>query len=58
MVQVPQRAQPLMANRPGDRARLWFDPANLHLFDPGTGERLTGHRLNGHVPEHQDPAGH
>jgi multiple sugar transport system ATP-binding protein len=26
--------------RPGDPARLWFDPANLHLFDAGTGESL------------------
>jgi multiple sugar transport system ATP-binding protein len=25
---------------PGDRARLWFDPANLHLFDAASGERL------------------
>ncbi|GAA2026835.1 sn-glycerol-3-phosphate ABC transporter ATP-binding protein UgpC [Pseudokineococcus marinus] len=27
--------------RDGDRARLWFDPASLHLFDPSTGESLT-----------------
>ena len=26
--------------RPGDRARLWFDPANLHLFDAATGDSL------------------
>jgi len=42
----------------GDKARLWFDPANLHVFDAGTGERLTAPRLRGYVPEHQDTAGH
>jgi multiple sugar transport system ATP-binding protein len=42
--------------RRGEPAQLWFDPANLYLFDPGTGERLAS--LGGHVPEHQDPAGH
>jgi multiple sugar transport system ATP-binding protein len=41
----------------GDKARLWFDPANLHVFDAGTGERLSAPRLRGHVPEHQDTAG-
>jgi multiple sugar transport system ATP-binding protein len=43
---------------PGDRARLWFDPANLHVFDARTGERVAAPRLDRHVPEHQDPAGH
>jgi multiple sugar transport system ATP-binding protein len=43
---------------PGDRARLWFDPANVHLFDAESGERLVPPRLDDHVPEHQDPAGH
>jgi multiple sugar transport system ATP-binding protein len=43
---------------PGDRARLWFDPAHLHLFAAETGERLDSPRLGGHVPEHQDSAGH
>ncbi len=27
--------------REGDRARLWFDPASLHLFDPASGRSLT-----------------
>ncbi|WP_299033217.1 ABC transporter ATP-binding protein [uncultured Pseudokineococcus sp.] len=27
--------------RDGDRARLWFDPASLHLFDPSSGLSLT-----------------
>ena len=27
--------------RDGDRARLWFDPARLHLFDPESGRTLT-----------------
>jgi multiple sugar transport system ATP-binding protein len=27
--------------RDGDRARLWFDPRRMHLFDPETGENLT-----------------
>ncbi|ROP43981.1 ABC transporter ATP-binding protein [Pseudokineococcus lusitanus] len=27
--------------RDGDRARLWFDPASLHLFDPASGRSLT-----------------
>ena len=43
---------------PGDRARLWFDPAHLHLFDAETGESVGSPTLEGHVPEHQDPAGH
>ena len=42
---------------PGDRATLWFDPAHLHLFDARTGESLASPTLDGHVPEHQDPAG-
>ena len=41
----------------GEKARLWFDPANLHFFDARTGERVTPPRLRGHVPEHQDAAG-
>jgi multiple sugar transport system ATP-binding protein len=44
--------------RRGEPAHLWFDPAHLYLFDAGTGESLTPPRLDGHVPEHQDPAGH
>jgi multiple sugar transport system ATP-binding protein len=44
--------------RPGDKARLWFDPANLHVFDSRTGERVAAPRLGEHVPEYQDPAGH
>ena len=43
---------------PGDRARLWLDPAHLHLFDAETGESVGSPRLEGHVPEHQNPAGH
>jgi multiple sugar transport system ATP-binding protein len=27
--------------RDGDRARLWFDPKRMHLFDPESGENLT-----------------
>jgi multiple sugar transport system ATP-binding protein len=27
--------------RDGSRARLWFDPAHVHLFDPETGRNLT-----------------
>jgi multiple sugar transport system ATP-binding protein len=27
--------------REGDTARLWFDPARVHVFDPQTGENLT-----------------
>jgi multiple sugar transport system ATP-binding protein len=42
--------------RPGQKARLWFDPAHLHVFNARTGERLTPPILGGHVPEHQDPA--
>ena len=41
----------------GDKARLWFDPDNLHVFDARTGERLTSPRLGNHVPEHQDTEG-
>jgi hypothetical protein len=44
--------------RRGEPARLWFDPSRLYLFDAGTGERLAPPNLKGHVPEHQDPAGH
>ena len=43
--------------RRGEAARLWFDPANLYLFDARSGERLAPPNLHGHVPEHQDPAG-
>jgi multiple sugar transport system ATP-binding protein len=28
----------------GKEAELWFDPARMHLFDPGTGENLTRER--------------
>src|SRR5437763_5990290 len=44
--------------RRGEPAHLWFDPAHLYLFDAGTGRRLLPPKLDGHVPEHQDPAGH
>jgi multiple sugar transport system ATP-binding protein len=27
--------------RQGDKARLWFDPAAMHIFNPQTGENLT-----------------
>jgi multiple sugar transport system ATP-binding protein len=27
--------------RDGDRAKLWFDPRRMHLFDPESGENLT-----------------
>ena len=27
--------------RDGDRAKLWFDPRRILLFEPGTGENLT-----------------
>jgi multiple sugar transport system ATP-binding protein len=27
--------------RDGERAKLWFDPARMHLFDPESGENLT-----------------
>ncbi|HZQ76043.1 MAG TPA: sn-glycerol-3-phosphate ABC transporter ATP-binding protein UgpC [Acidimicrobiia bacterium] len=43
--------------RRGEAARLWFDPANLYLFDARSGERLAPPNLEGHVPEYQDPAG-
>jgi len=52
------RLDPASQIRRGQPAHLWFDPANLHLFDSGTGENLTPSRLDGHVPEYQDPAGH
>jgi multiple sugar transport system ATP-binding protein len=52
------RLDPASQIRRGEPAQLWFDPAHLHLFDAGTGESLTPPRLDGHVPEHQDPAGH
>ena len=44
--------------RRGEPAHLWFDPAHLYLFDAGTGESLTSPKLDEHVPEHQDTAGH
>jgi multiple sugar transport system ATP-binding protein len=44
--------------RRSEPAHLWFDPARLYLFDAETGERLAPPRLESHVPEHQDPAGH
>jgi multiple sugar transport system ATP-binding protein len=43
--------------RRGEPAHLWFDPANLYLFDAGTGESLRPPTLAEHVPEHQDPEG-
>ena len=55
--QLVARLDPRSDVRPGQKARLWFDPANVHIFDVGTGERLTPSRLKGHVSEHQDSAG-
>jgi multiple sugar transport system ATP-binding protein len=52
------RVDPESSIERGDRARLWFDPAHLHVFDARTGERLDPPRLSGHVSEHQDAAGH
>ncbi|HVW35228.1 MAG TPA: sn-glycerol-3-phosphate ABC transporter ATP-binding protein UgpC [Acidimicrobiia bacterium] len=52
------RIDPAIRVAKGDRLRLWFDPANLHRFEARTGRRLDGPTLAGHVPEHQDPAGH
>ncbi|MGH9011560.1 MAG: ABC transporter ATP-binding protein [Acidimicrobiia bacterium] len=51
------RIDPKSSIRRGEKARLWFDPGNLHVFDARTGERLASPRLEGHVPEHQDTAG-
>lgn len=34
------RVAPTSAHRPGDRVSLQFDPAKLHLFDPGSGLNL------------------
>ena len=51
------RIDPRSAIARGEVARLWFDPANLHVFDARTGERLASPRLGEHVPEHQDTAG-
>jgi multiple sugar transport system ATP-binding protein len=55
--QLVARLDPRSDVRPGQKARLWFDAANVHIFDVRTGERLAPPRLGGHVPEHQDPAG-
>ncbi len=52
------RIDPKSGIRRGDKARLWFDPDKLHVFDARTGESLAPPKLEGHVPEHQDPAGH
>ena len=51
------RVDPKSDIRRGDKARLWFDPGHLHVFDARTGERLNAPRLSGHVSEHQDAAG-
>ena len=32
---------PMSRIRDGEKARLWFDPARIHLFDPRTGANLT-----------------
>jgi multiple sugar transport system ATP-binding protein len=32
---------PMSRVRDGEKARLWLDPARIHLFDPRTGENLT-----------------
>jgi len=55
--QLVARLDPGSDVRPGQKARLWFDPAHLHIFDARTGERVDSPRLGKHVPEHQDPAG-
>ena len=55
--QLVARLDPSSDVRPGQKARLWFDPSHLHVFDARTGERVASPRLSGHVPEHQDPAG-
>ena len=55
--QLVARLDPKSDVHPGQKARLWFDPSHLHIFDVRTGERLTPPRLSGHVPEHQDAAG-
>jgi multiple sugar transport system ATP-binding protein len=39
--QVVARLDPASRAREGHRLRLWFDPARLHLFDPGNGAHLT-----------------
>jgi multiple sugar transport system ATP-binding protein len=39
--QLVASIDPASPIRPGDRARLWFDPVNIHLFDAGSGESLT-----------------
>jgi multiple sugar transport system ATP-binding protein len=38
--QLVARLDPRSDVRPGQKARLWFDPANLHVFDVRTDERL------------------
>jgi multiple sugar transport system ATP-binding protein len=55
--QLVARLDPRSDVRPGQKARLWFDPSRLGVFDARTGERLTPSRLEKHVPEHQDTAG-
>jgi multiple sugar transport system ATP-binding protein len=39
------RVDPESSIQRGDTARLWFDPAHLHVFDARTGERLAPPRL-------------
>jgi multiple sugar transport system ATP-binding protein len=56
--QLVASIDPASRMAPGDRARLWFDPSHLHLFDARTGESLAPPTLDGHVPQHQDPPGH
>jgi multiple sugar transport system ATP-binding protein len=51
------RVDPKSDIRRGNKARLWFDPRHLHVFDARTGERLAPPRLADHVSEHQDAAG-
>jgi multiple sugar transport system ATP-binding protein len=34
---------PMSRVRDGDRARLWFNPARAHIFNPTTGENLTAY---------------
>jgi multiple sugar transport system ATP-binding protein len=40
--QLVARIGPESEFRPGDKARLWFDPSHLHVFDARTGERHRG----------------
>ena len=39
--QVVARLDPASQAREGRQLELWFDPAKLHLFNPGNGAHLT-----------------